>query len=31
MPSTDSESYALSDDKGNLLTLPEHLLGRKMS
>ena len=29
MPSTDSESYALSDDKGNLLTLPEHLLGEE--
>ena len=29
MPSTDSESYALSDDKGNLLTLPEHVLGEE--
>ena len=29
MPSTDSVSYALSDDKGNLLTLPEHLLGEE--
>ena len=29
MPSTDSVSYALSDDKGNLLTLPENLLGEE--